>query len=143
MYSLVTIYTYIVNFILYHCPQGAKNHGVIMPDANKEHTISQVSICVYMCMYVCVCVYMYTSTCVCMCVHAYVCTWIHVLIPSTYSYTHNVLLSSQLAGAAFGAAGQRCMALSTAIFVGEAKEWVPEFVERAKKLKVNAGKEYT
>ncbi|XP_065894624.1 methylmalonate-semialdehyde/malonate-semialdehyde dehydrogenase [acylating], mitochondrial-like [Dysidea avara] len=64
---------------------GAKNHGVIMPDANKEHTLTQ------------------------------------------------------LVGAAFGAAGQRCMALSTAIFVGEAKEWVPELVERAKKLKVNAG----
>ena len=32
------------------------------------------------------------------------------------------------------------MALSTAIFVGEAKEWIPELVERAKKLKVNAGK---
>ena len=46
---------------------------------------------------------------------------------------------NQLVGAAFGAAGQRCMALSTAIFVGESKEWIPEFVERAKKLKVNAG----
>ena len=33
------------------------------------------------------------------------------------------------------------MALSTAIFVGEAKEWVPEFVERARKLNVNAGKD--
>ena len=32
------------------------------------------------------------------------------------------------------------MALSTAIFVGEAKEWIPELVERAKKLKVNSGK---
>ena len=42
-------------------------------------------------------------------------------------------------GAAFGAAGQRCMALSTAVFVGEAKEWIPEIVERAKQLKVNAG----
>lgn len=31
------------------------------------------------------------------------------------------------------------MALSTAIFVGESKDWIPEFVERAKKLKVNAG----
>lgn len=29
----------------------------------------------------------------------------------------------QLAGAAFGASGQRCMALSAAVFVGEAKEW--------------------
>lgn len=66
---------------------GAKNHGVIMPDANKEATISA------------------------------------------------------LIGAAFGAAGQRCMALSTAIFVGEAREWIPELVERAKQLKVNAGAE--
>ncbi|KAB7495024.1 putative methylmalonate-semialdehyde dehydrogenase [acylating], mitochondrial [Armadillidium nasatum] len=64
---------------------GAKNHGVIMPDANKESTLTQ------------------------------------------------------LVGAAFGAAGQRCMALSTAVFVGEAKDWIPELVERAKKLKVNAG----
>lgn len=64
---------------------GAKNHGVIMPDANKENTLNQ------------------------------------------------------LAGAAFGAAGQRCMALSTAVFVGEAKDWVPDLVERAKQLKVNAG----
>jgi len=46
-----------------------------------------------------------------------------------------------LAGAAFGAAGQRCMALSTAIFVGESKEWIPELIERAKKLAVNGGKE--
>jgi malonate-semialdehyde dehydrogenase (acetylating)/methylmalonate-semialdehyde dehydrogenase len=66
---------------------GAKNHGVIMPDANKEATLNA------------------------------------------------------LAGAAFGAAGQRCMALSTAVWVGEAKKWIPELVERAKKLKVNAGKE--
>jgi malonate-semialdehyde dehydrogenase (acetylating) / methylmalonate-semialdehyde dehydrogenase len=44
-----------------------------------------------------------------------------------------------LVGAAFGAAGQRCMALSTAVFVGEAKSWLPELVERAKKLKVSSG----
>ncbi len=30
----------------------------------------------------------------------------------------------KLVGAAFGAAGQRCMALSTAIFVGESKNWL-------------------
>ena len=48
----------------------------------------------------------------------------------------------QLVGAAFGAAGQRCMALSTAVFVGEAKEWIPELVERARKLTVNAGKRF-
>uniref|UniRef100_T1IIJ5 Probable methylmalonate-semialdehyde/malonate-semialdehyde dehydrogenase [acylating], mitochondrial n=1 Tax=Strigamia maritima TaxID=126957 RepID=T1IIJ5_STRMM len=64
---------------------GAKNHGVIMPDANKEHTLNQ------------------------------------------------------LVGAAFGAAGQRCMALSTAVFVGDAQKWVPDLIDRAKKLKVNAG----
>eukprot|EP01104_Vermistella_antarctica_P000372 TRINITY_DN1046_c0_g1_i2.p1 TRINITY_DN1046_c0_g1~~TRINITY_DN1046_c0_g1_i2.p1 ORF type:complete len:406 (+),score=98.00 TRINITY_DN1046_c0_g1_i2:170-1219(+) len=44
-----------------------------------------------------------------------------------------------LVGAAFGAAGQRCMALSTAVFVGAAKEWIPEIAERAKALKVSAG----
>ncbi|XP_022093151.1 probable methylmalonate-semialdehyde dehydrogenase [acylating], mitochondrial isoform X2 [Acanthaster planci] len=64
---------------------GAKNHGVIMPDANKENTLNQ------------------------------------------------------LCGAAFGAAGQRCMALSTAVFVGDSQEWIPDLIERAKKLKVNAG----
>jgi malonate-semialdehyde dehydrogenase (acetylating)/methylmalonate-semialdehyde dehydrogenase len=64
---------------------GAKNHGVIMPDANKNHTLNQ------------------------------------------------------LVGAAFGAAGQRCMALSTAVFVGEANEWIPELVERTKALKVSCG----
>jgi len=66
---------------------GAKNHAVVLPDANKEATIEQ------------------------------------------------------LAGAAFGAAGQRCMALSVAILVGEAKDWVPDLVARAKQLKVNAGHE--
>ncbi len=43
---------------------------------------------------------------------------------------------SQLVGAAFGAAGQRCMALSTAIFVGKTKEWIPEIIEKAQQLKV-------
>jgi len=66
--------------------QGAKNHGVILPDANKEATLSAVT------------------------------------------------------GAAFGAAGQRCMALSTVVWVGDARKWIPEMVERAKKLKVSAGK---
>ncbi len=42
-------------------------------------------------------------------------------------------------GAAFGAAGQRCMALTTAVVVGEAKEWIPEVAERASKLVVSAG----
>ncbi|KAI3381195.1 hypothetical protein SNEBB_008621 [Seison nebaliae] len=66
---------------------GAKNHGIILPDANKEQTLNQ------------------------------------------------------LIGSAFGAAGQRCMALSTAIFVGEANEWIDELVEKTKQLKVSGGME--
>ena len=66
---------------------GAKNHGVIMPDANRNATLNA------------------------------------------------------LVGAAFGAAGQRCMALSTAVFVGEARDWIPELAERAKRLKVSCGTE--
>ena len=46
---------------------------------------------------------------------------------------------NQLVGAAFGAAGQRCMALSTAVFVGAAKDWIPEIAERARSLTVNEG----
>lgn len=44
-------------------------------------------------------------------------------------------------GAAFGSCGQRCMALTCVVLVGEAQEWVPEIVERAKKLKVGAGEQ--
>ncbi|KAF2270536.1 methylmalonate-semialdehyde dehydrogenase mitochondrial precursor [Lojkania enalia] len=44
-----------------------------------------------------------------------------------------------IAGAAFGAAGQRCMALSTLVLIGETKEWVPEIAERAKNLKMDGG----
>jgi malonate-semialdehyde dehydrogenase (acetylating)/methylmalonate-semialdehyde dehydrogenase len=51
---------------------GAKNHMVIMPDANKSQVISN------------------------------------------------------LLGASCGAAGQRCMAISVAVFVGEAKQWIPD-----------------
>lgn len=46
-----------------------------------------------------------------------------------------------LVAAGFGAAGQRCMALSTAIFVGGSMPWEEELVERAKALKVNVGTE--
>ncbi|HCP54986.1 MAG: methylmalonate-semialdehyde dehydrogenase (CoA acylating) [Pseudomonadaceae bacterium] len=69
------------------CMMGAKNHAIIMPDANKEQTLNN------------------------------------------------------LLGAAFGAAGQRCMALSVVILVGEAQKWVPELIEKTKTLKVNAGAE--
>ena len=64
---------------------GAKNHGVLLPDCDKEEALKAV------------------------------------------------------AGAAFGAAGQRCMALSTLVLVGETKEWEEDLVEHAKKLKVNGG----
>jgi malonate-semialdehyde dehydrogenase (acetylating)/methylmalonate-semialdehyde dehydrogenase len=64
---------------------AAKNHGVILPDAQKQRTLDA------------------------------------------------------LAGAAFGATGQRCMALPVAIFVGEAQEWIPELVEKARKLTVGPG----
>jgi malonate-semialdehyde dehydrogenase (acetylating)/methylmalonate-semialdehyde dehydrogenase len=66
---------------------GAKNHAVVLPDADKESTINA------------------------------------------------------LVGAGFGAAGQRCMALSMVIFVGETKDWIHEITERAAKLKLNAGHE--
>lgn len=64
---------------------GAKNHGVVLSDANTNATLNSI------------------------------------------------------VGAAFGAAGQRCMALSTVIFVGEGRRMIPELVERAKKLNVNVG----
>lgn len=44
-----------------------------------------------------------------------------------------------IAGAAFGAAGQRCMALSACIFVGETKEWIKDIAAEAAKLKVGSG----
>ncbi|KAH0544208.1 hypothetical protein FGG08_001653 [Glutinoglossum americanum] len=44
-----------------------------------------------------------------------------------------------IVGAAFGAAGQRCMALSALVMVGEAEAWLPEIAERAKHLNVNGG----
>ncbi len=68
------------------CMMGAKNHGVILPDANKEQTLNQ------------------------------------------------------LAGAAFGAAGQRCMALSVVVLVGAAGEWIDDIKAKATGLVVSAGK---
>ncbi|KRZ06272.1 putative methylmalonate-semialdehyde dehydrogenase [acylating], mitochondrial [Trichinella zimbabwensis] len=64
---------------------GAKNHAVILPDADPEHTINQ------------------------------------------------------LVAAAFGAAGQRCMALSVAVFVGSARHWIPNLVRCAKMVRVGSG----
>ena len=84
--------THVYNLAGQHCKRvqsmmGAKNHVVVMPDANKEQTLNA------------------------------------------------------LVGAAFGAAGQRCMALSVAVMVSETKHWVDELVNKTKTLKVNAGHE--
>ncbi|MCQ4271859.1 CoA-acylating methylmalonate-semialdehyde dehydrogenase [Pseudomonas kuykendallii] len=54
---------------------------------------------------------------------------------------HKEQTLNNLAGAAFGAAGQRCMALSVAILVGEAQQWLPDMVAKAQTLKVSAGVE--
>ncbi|KAL2936725.1 Methylmalonate-semialdehyde dehydrogenase [acylating] mitochondrial [Bienertia sinuspersici] len=47
--------------------------------------------------------------------------------------------ANALVAAGFGAAGQRCMALSIVVFVGDIKTWENKLAERAKALKVNAG----
>ncbi len=69
------------------CMMGAKNHAIILPDANKEQTLNAI------------------------------------------------------AGASFGAAGQRCMALPVVVLVGEAQKWIPDLVAKAKTLKVSGGTE--
>lgn len=47
---------------------------------------------------------------------------------------------NSVVGAAFGAAGQRCMALSTLVTVGpETESWLPELAEMAKTLNINGG----
>ena len=63
------------------CFAGAKNHSVIMPDANKAQVINQ------------------------------------------------------LVGASVGAAGQRCMAISVAVFVGKSKEWIEELAQEISKIR--------
>ncbi|CAJ1369152.1 unnamed protein product [Effrenium voratum] len=69
------------------CNLGAKNHAIVLPDADPESVVNQ------------------------------------------------------LVGASCGAAGQRCMAISVAVFVGASKEWIPKIAEKASKLKVGPGKE--
>ena len=63
------------------CMMGAKNHMVIMPDADRNSTLNA------------------------------------------------------LVGASVGAAGQRCMAISVAVFVGDSYEWVEELKERMSKAR--------
>jgi len=64
---------------------GAKNHAVVMPDANKDATLDA------------------------------------------------------LVAASMGAAGQRCKALSVAVFVGEARAWIPDLATKCASLKVGPG----
>ncbi|MGL6250684.1 MAG: CoA-acylating methylmalonate-semialdehyde dehydrogenase, partial [Billgrantia desiderata] len=64
---------------------GAKNHCVVMPDANRSQAINN------------------------------------------------------LLGSAFGAAGQRCMANSVVVLVGEANQWLDDIVEGARNMKVGPG----
>ncbi|MDU1141788.1 CoA-acylating methylmalonate-semialdehyde dehydrogenase [Aeromonas rivipollensis] len=63
------------------CFVGAKNHMVIMPDANKAQVLSN------------------------------------------------------LVGAGVGAAGQRCMAISVAVFVGGARDWIPDLAAEFARVK--------
>lgn len=44
-----------------------------------------------------------------------------------------------IVGAAFGAAGQRCMSLSTLVTIGKTNQWLPEIAKQAQKLTVNGG----
>ncbi len=52
---------------------------------------------------------------------------------------HKEQTLNSLVGAAFGAAGQRCMALSVVILVGETQAWIPELVARTRTLTVGNG----
>ncbi|CAM9975706.1 unnamed protein product [Hapterophycus canaliculatus] len=46
---------------------------------------------------------------------------------------------SSIIGASFGAAGQRCMALSVAVLVGDAGQWAKDIAEGASRLRVGPG----
>ncbi|KIJ28677.1 hypothetical protein M422DRAFT_61900 [Sphaerobolus stellatus SS14] len=58
-----------------------------------------------------------------------------VIIPDA---NKNLAINSLL-GAAFGAAGQRCMAISVAVLVGTAQAWLPDIVEGHSALKTTSG----
>lgn len=46
---------------------------------------------------------------------------------------------NNLVGSAFGAAGQRCMANSVVVLVGEARSWVDDIVKKSTTLKIGPG----
>ena len=56
----------------------------------------------------------------------------HCVIMPDASKQHVI---NNLVGASVGAAGQRCMAISVAVFVGAAKEWIPEIKEALAKVR--------
>ncbi|MCO4759141.1 MAG: CoA-acylating methylmalonate-semialdehyde dehydrogenase, partial [Oceanospirillaceae bacterium] len=45
---------------------------------------------------------------------------------------------NSIAGASVGAAGQRCMAISVAVFVGESRKWIPEVRDALAKVRPGA-----
>lgn len=60
----------------------------------------------------------------------------HATVMPDAPYEHTI---NSLIAAAFGAAGQRCMALSCVVFVGESKNLIHEVAKRARNLKVGPG----
>ena len=46
-----------------------------------------------------------------------------------------------MVGACFGSTGQRCMAISVSVMVGDSVDWIPEIIEKTKKLSVGSGLE--
>ena len=63
----------------------------------------------------------------------------HAVIMPDAAKDHAV---NSIVSSSMGAAGQRCMALSVAVFVGKSKEWIADVVERATtQLKVGPGTE--
>merc|ERR1719420_610365 len=48
---------------------------------------------------------------------------------------------NSIMGACFGSTGQRCMAISVSVMVGQSAEWIPEIIEKTKKLSIGPGLE--
>ena len=48
---------------------------------------------------------------------------------------HSVIMPDNLVGASVGAAGQRCMAISVAVFVGSSADWIPELAKKIAEVK--------
>lgn len=60
----------------------------------------------------------------------------HAIVVDDCNKNHFI---NSVVGAAFGAAGQRCMALSVLVTVGDTRQWLPELVEAAQRLRVDGG----